>query len=41
MAQESLPVLEAFVSGKHGAVMETTTAETGRTRPTAQVTTVT
>lgn len=41
VAQESLPVLKVFVSVKRGAVMETTTAETGQMRPTAQVMTVT
>lgn len=37
MAQESLHVLEVFVSVRRGAVMEIMTAETGRMRPTAQV----
>lgn len=40
MAQESLHVREVFVSARHGAVTETMTAETGRTKPTAQVRTV-
>lgn len=38
VAQESLRVLEVFVSARHGAAMEIMTAETGRMRPTAQVT---
>lgn len=33
----SLHVHEEFVYVRHGAVMETMTAETGRMRPTAQV----
>ena len=40
VAQESLRAHEVFVSARPGVVMETTTAETGQMRPTAQVTTV-
>lgn len=37
VAPESLPALVVSASGTRGAVMETTTAGTGLTKPTAQV----
>lgn len=37
VAPESSHVHEVFASVRRGAAMETTTAETGRTRPIAQV----
>lgn len=39
MDLETSRALGEFVSVRHGGVMETTTAETGQTKPTAQVNT--